>query len=103
MRSFAKEKASTDRYGGAQDQVVKWGLFSARASGFFFGFNSVVGTGSIVFVLWFGARQVNVAFSLLMPRNEGANFVTVAYCACECCVMHCNHHSVFWGSESPRR
>ena len=58
VRSFAKEKASTDRYGGAQDQVVKWGLFSARASGFFFGFNSVVGTGSIVFVLWFGARQV---------------------------------------------
>ena len=58
VRSFAKERASTDRYGGAQDQVVKWGLFSARASGFFFGFNSVVGTGSIVFVLWFGARQV---------------------------------------------
>ena len=42
---------------------MKWGLFSARASGFFFGFNSVVGTGSIVFVLWFGARQVPLPFS----------------------------------------
>lgn len=59
MRSFAKEQASTDRYGGAQDRVVDWGLRSARASGFFFGFNSVIGTGSIVFVLWYGARQVS--------------------------------------------
>ena len=58
VRSFAKEQASTGRYGGAQDQVVGWGLQSARASGFFFGFNSLVGTGSIVFVRWYGARQV---------------------------------------------
>ena len=72
VRSFAKERASTDRYGGAQDQVVKWGLFSARASGFFFGFNSVVGTGSIVFVLWFGARQVPLLFPLLMQRKKCA-------------------------------
>lgn len=61
VRSFAKEKASTGRYGGAQDQVVSWGLRSAQASGFFFGFNSLVGTGSIVFVLWYGARQVSLS------------------------------------------
>ncbi|EIE23519.1 putative ABC transporter [Coccomyxa subellipsoidea C-169] len=58
VRSFAKETASTERYGGAQGQVLQWGLKSARASGFFFGFNSIIGTGSIVTVLWFGARQV---------------------------------------------
>jgi len=58
VRSFAKEVASTDRYGGAQRQVLQWGLKSARSSGFFFGFNSIIGTGSIVTVLWFGARQV---------------------------------------------
>jgi len=28
-----------------------------RAPGFFFGFNSLVAMGSIVTVLWFGARQ----------------------------------------------
>ncbi|KAK9905752.1 hypothetical protein WJX75_005726 [Coccomyxa subellipsoidea] len=58
VRSFAKETASTERYSGAQGQVLQWGLKSARASGFFFGFNSIIGTGSIVTVLWFGARQV---------------------------------------------
>ena len=67
VRSFAKEKASTGRYGGAQDQVVGWGLRSARASGFFFGFNSLVGTGSIVFVLWYRARQVSLSCSALLP------------------------------------
>ncbi len=66
VRSFAKEKASTGRYGGSQDQVVGWGLRSARASGFFFGFNSLVGTGSIVFVLWYGARQVSLSSSAPM-------------------------------------
>ncbi|CAL8472139.1 g11681 [Coccomyxa elongata] len=58
VRSFAKETASTERYAGAQGQVLQWGLKSARSSGFFFGFNSIIGTGSIVTVLWFGARQV---------------------------------------------
>ena len=69
VRSFAKEAASTKRYGGAQDQVVSWGLRSARASGFFFGFNSVIGTGSIVFVLWFGARQVRFHLVSSSPRG----------------------------------
>jgi ABC-type bacteriocin/lantibiotic exporter with double-glycine peptidase domain len=62
VRSFAKEAASTERYGRAQQQVLGWGLKSARASGFFFGFNSMLGTGSIVVVLWFGARQVCLVF-----------------------------------------
>ena len=75
VRSFAKEKASTDRYGGAQDQVVNWGLQSARASGFFFGFNSLVGTGSIVFVLWFGARQVSICASASRLASCLAGFV----------------------------
>ena len=71
VRSFAKEEAATKRYGGAQDQVVSWGLRSARASGFFFGFNSVIGTGSIVFVLWYGARQVRFPLMFLSPiRND---------------------------------
>jgi ABC-type bacteriocin/lantibiotic exporter with double-glycine peptidase domain len=69
VRSFAKEEASTRRYGGAQDQVVSWGLRSARASGFFFGFNSIIGTGSIVFVLWFGARQVRLPFLPGLPPS----------------------------------
>lgn len=64
VRSFAKETASTERYGGAQGQVLQWGLKSARSSGFFFGFNSIIGTGSIVMVLWFGARQVRDPISV---------------------------------------
>ncbi|KAK9828398.1 hypothetical protein WJX81_003942 [Elliptochloris bilobata] len=62
VRSFAKEKASCERYGVAQHQVLRWGLKSAHASGFFFGFNSLVAMGSIVTVLWFGARQVVDAY-----------------------------------------
>lgn len=58
VRSFAKEAASMNRYMMQQNRVVEQGLKSARASGFFQGLNGLVGTGSIVLVLWFGARQV---------------------------------------------
>ena len=96
VRSFAKEQASTDRYGGAQDRVVDWGLRSARASGFFFGFNSVIGTGSIVFVLWYGARQVSISFPahtiswlsahhIPCPRLSGLAEIT--FCAVAPCCM----------------
>ena len=33
VRSFAKETASCERYGVAQQQVLRWGLKSAHASG----------------------------------------------------------------------
>ena len=52
-----------DRYMAQQDRVVEQGLKSARASGFFQGLNGLVGTGSIVLVLWFGARQVRAGLS----------------------------------------
>ena len=48
-----------ERYGAAQNRVLQEGLKSARASGFFQGLNGLVGTGSIVLVLWYGARQVS--------------------------------------------
>lgn len=73
VRSFAKEAASMQRYQGSQNKVLGEGLKSARASGFFNGINGLVGTGSIVLVLWFGARQVCPLLSftaLLSPLLE---------------------------------
>lgn len=78
VRSFAKETASTERYSGAQGQVLQWGLKSARASGFFFGFNSIIGTGSIVTVLWFGARQVGPALN---------TYNSFEHLCCFCCAL----------------
>ena len=52
-----------ERYGAAQNRVLQEGLKSARASGFFQGLNGLVGTGSIVMVLWYGARQVRLQSS----------------------------------------
>ena len=58
VRSFAKEHAAVERYEAAQGTVLKWGLKSAYVSGIFFGLNSFLAFGSIVAVLWFGARLV---------------------------------------------
>eukprot|EP00884_Botryococcus_braunii_P016113 jgi/Botrbrau1/3185/Bobra.37_2s0015.1 len=58
VRSFAKEDVECERYELAQGNVLKWGLKSAVASGFFFGFNTLLAMGALATVLWFGARQV---------------------------------------------
>lgn len=63
VRSFAKEHAAVERYDKAQGNVLVWGIKSARLSGLFFGLNSFLATGSIVTVLWYGARLVSHWFS----------------------------------------
>ena len=72
------------RYDRSIRKVLHQGLLSARAGGFFFGFNFIVGTGAIVCVLWFGARQVVddklspgelssfVIYALYVGANTGA-------------------------------
>ena len=72
------------RYDRSIRKVLRQGLLSARAGGVFFGFNFVVGTGAIVCVLWFGARQVVdgalsagelssfVIYALYVGANTGA-------------------------------
>ena len=84
VRAFAKERASCLRYDRSIRKVLHQGLLSARAGGFFFGFNFIVGTGAIVCVLWFGARQVVdgklsagelssfVIYALYVGANTGA-------------------------------
>ena len=84
VRAFAKERAACMRYDRSIRKVLHQGLLSARAGGFFFGFNFIVGTGAIVCVLWFGARQVVdgnlspgelssfVIYALYVGANTGA-------------------------------
>ena len=70
VRSFAKEKPSCERYEGAQKAVLGWGLKSATASGFFFGFNAILAPATVSVVLWFGARQVRVLVCPWCPSGE---------------------------------
>lgn len=48
MRAFAKEKAACDKYQAAVNGVLKYGLKSAAASGFFFGTNFAFATGKLI-------------------------------------------------------
>lgn len=48
VRSFAKEKAACDKYQTAVNGVLKYGLKSAAASGFFFGTNFTFATGKLI-------------------------------------------------------
>ena len=52
MRSFAKEAACCERYEVAQGKTLKWGLKSAVAGSFFFGFNYIAATGALVVIIW---------------------------------------------------
>ena len=92
VRSFAKEAASIQRYQGSQNKVLAEGLKSARASGFFNGVNGLVGTGSIVLVLWFGARQVRL---LPSPLQKAAVALAGDSCGLICIwaqVRMCDGH-----------
>ena len=48
VRAFAKERAACDKYKAAVDGVLKYGLKSAAASGFFFGTNFAFATGKLI-------------------------------------------------------
>lgn len=58
VRAFAQEGAACSRYDDSVDSTQRWGVAAARLSGFFGVFSYLIGTGTVVVILWYGARLV---------------------------------------------
>ena len=59
VKSFANEMYESVRYGKSTDSIIEKALEGARARGFFASFIIFCLFGSIVGVIWYGARLVN--------------------------------------------
>ncbi len=79
VKSFANEMYESVRYAKSTEAIIEKALQGARARGFFASFIIFCLFGSIVGVIWYGARLVNQDLALLAadPTLDSENLFTI--------------------------